>query len=347
MAVAEGPTDGTTLPAPGRPDGEELARLLREGAALGRPEELRGIHWQGADLQGVDLSGCDLSQADLSEANLRGARLVRTRLAGARLNGAQLVDAELLGADLTGATLDGCLGDRVGLGGAQLDGASLFDAQLEQASFAGASLVGADLRRARLAGARFQDADLRRVDGGRAELPGAEVGPVDLTGASFVEADFRGARFLRVTGFERATFLRADLRDADFSSAWMLRRHVSDENYLHEFRHRSPWHAWLYRVWWVTSDCGRSASRWALWTALVCILFGLLYRLVDVDYGDHPTWLSPWYFSLVTLTTLGYGDVLPASAPAQIVAMCEVVIGYVLLGGLLSIFSNKMARRAD
>jgi hypothetical protein len=32
---------------------------------------------------------------------------------------------------------------------------------------------------------------------------------------------------------------------------------------------------------------------------------------------------------------------------AQILAMIEVVIGYVMLGGLLSIFSNKMARRAD
>jgi len=27
--------------------------------------------------------------------------------------------------------------------------------------------------------------------------------------------------------------------------------------------------------------------------------------------------------------------------------MVEVVIGYVMLGGLLSIFANKMARRAD
>jgi hypothetical protein len=32
---------------------------------------------------------------------------------------------------------------------------------------------------------------------------------------------------------------------------------------------------------------------------------------------------------------------------AQILAMIEVAIGYVMLGGLLSIFANKMARRAD
>jgi len=37
----------------------------------------------------------------------------------------------------------------------------------------------------------------------------------------------------------------------------------------------------------------------------------------------------------------------PTARTAQIVAMAEVFLGYVMLGGLLSIFSNKMARRAE
>ena len=77
------------------------------------------------------------------------------------------------------------------------------------------------------------------------------------------------------------------------------------------------------------------------------VAFGIAFQYVNVDYGDYHTGLSPYYYSLVTLTTLGYGDVLPASRPAQVVAMFEVVIGYVMLGGLLSIVSNKMARRAE
>jgi voltage-gated potassium channel Kch len=103
----------------------------------------------------------------------------------------------------------------------------------------------------------------------------------------------------------------------------------------------------LYRIWWITSDCGRSFTRWALWTVLVAALFAGLYALVGVDYGDHETFLSPLYFSVVTLTTLGFGDVLPASTAGQMLVMIEVVIGYVALGGLLSIFANKMARRAE
>jgi voltage-gated potassium channel Kch len=53
------------------------------------------------------------------------------------------------------------------------------------------------------------------------------------------------------------------------------------------------------------------------------------------------------YFSVVTLTTLGYGDIVPSSTAAQVLCMVEVFMGYVMLGGLLSIFSNKMARRAE
>jgi voltage-gated potassium channel Kch len=68
---------------------------------------------------------------------------------------------------------------------------------------------------------------------------------------------------------------------------------------------------------------------------------------VDVDYGDYETWLSPMYYSIVTMTTLGYGDAVPASTGAQLVAMFEVLIGYIMLGGVLSIFATKMGRRAE
>ena len=47
------------------------------------------------------------------------------------------------------------------------------------------------------------------------------------------------------------------------------------------------------------------------------------------------------------MTTLGYGDALPASMAAQIMAMVQVVIGYVMLGGVLSIFATQMGRRAE
>ena len=72
---------------------------------------------------------------------------------------------------------------------------------------------------------------------------------------------------------------------------------------------------------------------------------------IVVDFSDSSSMTAVLhdllYFSFVTQTTLGYGDVLPMSVWAQAASMVEVVIGYVMLGGALSIFTTKMARRAS
>jgi hypothetical protein len=52
------------------------------------------------------------------------------------------------------------------------------------------------------------------------------------------------------------------------------------------------------------------------------------------------------YYSVVTFTTLGFGDIKPVTEIAAMVVMLEVVLGYVMLGGLISILANKLARRA-
>jgi len=86
---------------------------------------------------------------------------------------------------------------------------------------------------------------------------------------------------------------------------------------------------------------------WCFWISMIVISFSLIYSLVDIDFGEYRTILSPLYFSVVTFTTLGFGDVVPMSIGAQIATISEVIIGYLMLGGLLSILSNKIARRAD
>ncbi len=52
------------------------------------------------------------------------------------------------------------------------------------------------------------------------------------------------------------------------------------------------------------------------------------------------------YYSIVTFTTLGYGDIIPLTNRARAVVGTEISLGYVMLGGLISIFANKLARRS-
>ncbi len=53
--------------------------------------------------------------------------------------------------------------------------------------------------------------------------------------------------------------------------------------------------------------------------------------------GDEtPDWGSFVYFSFVTLTTLGYGDVTPKTEPAQAAATLEAIFGVFFLGFLVA-----------
>ena len=71
-------------------------------------------------------------------------------------------------------------------------------------------------------------------------------------------------------------------------------------------------------------------------------------RFSGVDYGKYDNWIGPFYYSVVTITTLGYRRHCPGHAcRPDYCTICEVFIGYVMLGGLLSIFTNKMARRGE
>ena len=294
-----------------------------------------------------DLSGADLSGEHLEGVDLSGARLFKANLKGAILMGAKLDGADLTGADLTGAKMNGVSARNAGFGMAVLNKASLFRADFEGATFTMADLSKADLRCARLKKARLRQSVLHKVDFTEADLREADLSLCDVSHSTFDNADLRGARLRMMKGYEKASWIGTDIRDINFSGAYLLRRFIMDQNYLKEFKEKNKWCTIYYYLWSITSDCGRSILRWCLWIMLVVLGYAYLYTQVGIDYGDYPTPLSQIYYSMVTITTLGYGDVVPKTLAGQIVSISEVVIGYVMLGGLLSILSNRIARRAD
>ncbi len=300
-----------------------------------------------ASLEGLDFSGKDLSGEDLSGANLRGAKFFRAKLRGTILAGADLTGADFTGADLEGANLEGAKAKTAGFGMANLKGARLFHTDLRYATLTKANLEGANLGCANLSHARLREANLRKADFTAANLQDAHLNLSDVSQAIFKDADLRRAHLRMLKGYKSANWIGADIRDINFAGAYLVRRHILDENYLEEFRKQGRWAQFLYYLWWLTSDCGRSLKRWCLLIAIQAFIFACIYHLIGVDYGKYPTPLSPLYYSVVTLTTLGYGDVIPNSLAGQIVAICEVITGYVMLGGLLAIFTNRIARRAD
>lgn len=319
----------------------QVEALLAEG-----PADLRDLDLIGADLSELDLSGCELSGQDLSQCSMRKTRLAHAKLVDAVLYQADLREAEFLGADLSGADLCEVQAKGAGFGHAILKQARMSGGQFERCSFSGADLGQADIATANFAEARLREVNLRGVEGIRSSFKSADLSEAQVHGANFREVDLREAKLTHIRGYEEAVWILADTRHADWRGSSLFRRHMMDENYLYEFRTSSRANAIGYAIWEATSDCGRSASRWGMWTAFIAVSFAGIYEGMAIDYGAHEAPLSSLYFSIVTLTTLGFGDVLPADGWAQGAVLVEVVLGYVMLGGLLSMFANKMARRA-
>jgi hypothetical protein len=82
---------------------------------------------------------------------------------------------------------------------------------------------------------------------------------------------------------------------------------------------------------------------------VVYILIGLmwvfLYKMVEVIHPNSFSLASVlaadskknlYYFSFVTLTTLGYGDVTPVSFPAKSIAMLEAIVGQMYIAVLIA-----------
>jgi len=78
---------------------------------------------------------------------------------------------------------------------------------------------------------------------------------------------------------------------------------------------------------------------------IIAVVFGFLHR-GHIAVGSVNNWYTPFYFSVVTFTTLGFGDVTPVDWVGQLWITLEVVCGYLMLGGLISIFAHKFARRS-
>lgn len=128
---------------------------------------------------------------------------------------------------------------------------------------------------------------------------------------------------------------------------------------------------WLgYKIWALTSHYGENFFRWGLTGVLfiisiTCIFYiqghfslmpidangnFLYYHEQASEYVNHPMihnygsehiFLNYLYFSVVTFTTLGYGDILPITMIEKSLTMFAVMCGYVMLGVFMTLLAKK------
>ena len=148
-----------------------------------------------------------------------------------------------------------------------------------------------------------------------------------------------------------------------------IRRFVSNGNHRRSTQQEHPIFGTLS---YILSDCGLSSGRVLFWIFVVWCSFAVVYAAyplpsylegtfiepmlhtlaptIDwaadedkVEDKRDPSWFEPYYFSVVTMTTLGYGDIGPApkDTQAQIYICLEAAAGYLLLAALVATLFNR------
>ncbi|MBX4188790.1 potassium channel family protein [Candidatus Saccharibacteria bacterium] len=74
--------------------------------------------------------------------------------------------------------------------------------------------------------------------------------------------------------------------------------------------------------------------------ALSMIILGTVFYHLQ----EHLSWLNAYYFSVISLTTVGYGDITPHTPLGKIFTTFYVLIG---IGIITTFVSLRMQRRAE
>ncbi len=224
-------------------------------------------------------------------------------------------------------------------GGADLNGAALQEADFRNSNLSYVYFKGALLRQADFRGATFY----------RTNFTGARLPQANFKGATLIYVDFSGADVSGVE-YDKKTKCVGIRVDSCFGSE-MFKRFAQDQAFIEELQTKNWWGKPLYNLWNIFADCGRTPWRWLGWSIVFAVYFGLIYFFMGTDgleiTSKLPQTFSTYlYYSVVTFTTLGFGDVVPKTSSAAWWVMAEVILGYIMLGGLISILATKLARRS-
>lgn len=91
---------------------------------------------------------------------------------------------------------------------------------------------------------------------------------------------------------------------------------------------------------------GEKPQRALLWILFIIMIFASLYKIFGlIEFNDQVKDVCFWqslYFSVVTFTTLGYGDIVPIGYAGQILVVFEVFLGIVTIALFIPLIIKKL-----
>ena len=315
-----------------------------------------------AELKGADLCGANLSNADLKNANFNGADLCCAKLSDADLRGAHFNGATLREANLSGVKLAYASLANASLNWAELNGIELYSANIEGTNLDYAIVDGRTLM-----------ADCKINDSTYAHGVGLDSARIEESLKTKLKKNIRKKYWIEKYPFHLDLELVKQILILVFSRRLLLAIHKGIyrnitrklvKEFLQNLFTLTLLKSCLVRLFWFTSDFGSSTTRLLQSFLITSVIYTIIY-FVPVFIGPDQSFiqgiqfsevinstgqpvsytfnywgnlLRAFYFSVVTMTTLGFGDISanPTSTCGHFLVISQVLIGYVLLGALIT-----------
>jgi hypothetical protein len=293
-----------------------------------------GWDWSEADLSGWNLEGLKLSNKG-NIANLQNANFSRANLENSNLASANLEKAYFGGTNLKNAILRESVLKDAYLRGAILENATLHKSCLQGADMSGANLQNAKLWSSNLQGAKLQRTNLKNA-GFNEETILYDVNNNDYAKAKEVYRNLKN--YFRQEGMY------------NISGEYYYRERLMETKYNWKEKKYPQWISNMFLklitgygerplnilIWWIGIIFG---------CAFIYYFFSGIYNGIAYNITSYnPNFLETLYFSIVTFTTLGFGDLAPKPGFFQLFASFEALLGAIFMAMFIFVFARKMIR---
>jgi len=327
--------------------------------------DLRRARFPNAVLPNVDLSGMRLTGALLADANLRSANLKDAHLAKSNLSGAELGGADLSQAMLRRANLSNANLRRADLSDTSLQDGKLINTNLEQAVLIRTNLFNADLTDSKPHGATFTDVQINGSTTIRSPERREQIAKWWQRGFWFPrqrcrydplisnsdEAEESDIELVGKAADTYQTFeimARQNSRPSLQSEMFVLRQDMQRLRHKYNNEHGKWTFSSISRTIFLY---GESLGRIFTWGILLVVAYAALYLhlglIASASTGEIVNEATDAvYFSMLTFTTLGFGDFQPspASELSRLLVTTQAALGTVLIAIFVFVLGRRAAR---
>jgi hypothetical protein len=208
----------------------------------------------------------------------------------------------------------------------------------DQFDLRGIPLTNADLSSLNLSGIDFFASDLSGTSFKNSDLTGSYLSECNISGSMFDWAKLDDALLDNVKFNQVTSFLGVKLHTINFTLATLLYDLAISQQRIQQLEQHYPIFACFLRL---SCDYGRSFSRYLLWVSAFIFAYAGIYWLLN-DTSTPRTFLDYLYFSVVTFTTVGYGDIVPVGLLSKLIVISEIILGYLMGGLLVAILAKRV-----